>query len=88
MKAGRKGKDSPSSQWCFLRDNSRLRALINYKIETSEELLSTIAKGAGVPAYLISSWKNGHKPYMTQYQLVKLCNYLNISINLKIELEK
>lgn len=74
-----------TSYWCFLRTNKQLRTAVEYKLNTSGKTLTELGRECGVHSYRISSWLNGgHKP-PSQAQLLKLCNYLGISVDLKIE---
>jgi len=82
------GYKSPASTWCFLRSSQKLRAVVKYRLEQLNKPQGEVAKAVGIPQYRISSYLNGmHKP-MSQYQLLKLCKYLSIRVELNVSLEE
>ena len=74
----------PSSHWCFLRDSTKLKAMVKYKLRESGLILAEVTKETGVPGYRISAWLNGKRPYPNQYQVIKLCLFLGVELDLNI----
>jgi hypothetical protein len=74
------------SHWCFLRNNSKLKQVIKYKLQQKGLILHDVQKATGVPAYRISAWFNDNRPYPNQYQVLSLCKWLDIEVDIKITL--
>jgi transcriptional regulator with XRE-family HTH domain len=74
-----------TSHWCFLRDNASLKIAIQYKLKEKGLILAEIERQSGVPGYRISSWLNGKRPYPNQHQMLKLCTWLGIEVDLNVE---
>lgn len=78
---------TPASSWNFLRDNTALRSVISYKIETGKHKLVDLAEKIGINHdHLIGLYLKNKKPSLTNYQIVKLADVLGIEVSLKIEL--
>ena len=77
---------SPKSNWCFLRNDPKLRTAVRYKIDTSPKTVKEMAAEAGVDAYRISRWiNNAGSQYLSQIDTIKFCNYLGIDVRLHVE---
>ena len=72
------------SSWNFLRDNSKLHGVISHRIEGKE--LKQIGKDLGLNPYLVSWYLKGRKPNLSNYDIIRLCSYLGIEIDLSISL--
>lgn len=70
--------------WCFLRTAPNLRAAVKYRIAQLDIPQGQLAKESGIPQYRISSYLNGMDKPLSQYQLLQLCKYLGITVDLKV----
>jgi len=78
------GTKSPSSSWSFLRDSTTLRAAIAYRLRDRDLFITDVAEALGIPPDRISKYLRGVKPSMTNWQIVKLAEYLGLSVELEI----
>lgn len=73
--------------WCFLRSSPKLRAAIKFRMEQMGIRSQDVAKGAGINNTRLSSYLNGmHKP-LTQYQLIQLCKFLGLEVDLQVTIK-
>lgn len=78
---------TPSSGWSFLRDSSRLRGIIKYKIENSDKKLVDIAAEVGIRVDSMSKYLRAVKPSLTDYAVLKLADHLGIEVTLEVRLK-
>ncbi len=79
----RKSNKNPEGRWCIFRSNAELKAIISSYIESSGLPVYRFAKGAGIPPSGLHKWLHDWKGYgLTQFQLLKLCEYLRIDVSL------
>lgn len=76
----------PKSSWCILRNSTKLRTLIKYKIRSKEFKIVETAEKAGVETYRLSRYLNSRTPNLTQFQLMKVCDLLGIEVSLDINI--
>lgn len=77
---------TPVSHWCFLRSNEKLKLAVKHRIKQHPLSLTKIGDAAGVPSYRVSSWlKGNNRHWPSQFQVIKLCNYLGINTDLLVE---
>lgn len=76
-----------SNNYCILRDNEALKFLIEYRMNQKSLETRHLAKAAGVRKGRVASYlKHKHKdgqPSITQQQLLDICNYLDIKVELR-----
>jgi len=79
------GTKSPSSSWSFLRDSTTLRAAIAYRLRDRDLFITDVAEALGVHPDRISKYLRGVKPSLTNWQVVKLAEYLGLEVNLEVK---
>lgn len=74
----------------MVRDNHQLHTLVTYKIKRLRETkkLTEIANKCDIPVDRLSKYIYRRKPNLTQFQLIKLCDYLGIEVSLNVEIVK
>lgn len=77
-------RNTHQSQWNFLRENSILRGAISFSIDFKELKLIQIERALGISAYKISAYLKNRRPSMSNYDIIRLCEYLGIELSLKI----
>jgi len=77
---------SPLSSWSFLRDSAQLRSTIAYKLQSKDLFITDAATAIGVAPDRISKYLRGVTPSLTNWQIVKLANYLGMDIELSIKI--
>ena len=72
------------SEFRFLRENEKLRMIIKHK--ASKYTMRELDDLTGINKALISKYLNGKVPSMNDDDILKLCEFFKISINLNITL--
>ena len=80
-----RGNRSASSFWSFLRDSAKLRAAITYKLQTRDLFIQKVADDLGVAPDRISKYLRGVTPSLTNWQVVKLAEYLGLDVDLDVK---
>lgn len=75
---------SARSSWCILRDNERLRSIIEFQIKKKNLKLIDVANLSGVAPDRLSKWRNRYTRHLTQYQLIKVANVLGLQVDITI----
>jgi plasmid maintenance system antidote protein VapI len=76
--------ETPLSRYCLVRDNRRLRDVLNFKIEESGKEKKQIAKELGIgQGNLISFLKHGTKS-ISQYNVLRICDYFDLELEVVI----
>lgn len=77
---------SASSGWSFLRDSPELRGTLRYQLDTSKKSLVDIGEALEVKPDRLSKYFRGVKPSLTNWQVMKLANYLGVEVQLRIQM--
>ena len=87
---GRPRKPNKKAQtvtsWCFLRTSQKLRAAVRFKLQEKGNPWNHIESTLGIRRYRISSYLNGMDLPMTQYDLIRLCNYLGLKVDIDVSI--
>lgn len=78
------GSKTAKSKWCFLRDNEILRTAIKHKQAGLNLNLKELAHAAGVDYTRLCKFGKGGKGALSQYEIIKFCDYLGIDVELHI----
>ena len=81
----KQGTRSVVAKWCYLRDNATLRLAVQTRIKQKKLRLMDLERLTGIQAYRISRYLLKRKPNLNQYQLISLCEALEIDVKLKVE---
>lgn len=75
-------------QWSFLRDNQRLLAILKFKFEQSGKNYAEIGEIIGVDRGPVGNYFKGKKPNLLDYDIIRIAEYLGVSISLDIKLNQ
>lgn len=76
----------PQASWNFLRDNSRLHGVISHRIDKIG--FKKAGADLGINPYLISWYLKDKKPNLSNYDIIRLCTYLGIEIDISVKLDE
>lgn len=76
---------SVSSGWSFLRDSVQLRAAIKYRMEELNVTITELGNLLEINPDRISKYLRGVKPSLTNWQLIKIAEYLKLEVDLNIK---
>jgi hypothetical protein len=74
-----------NKSWCFLRDNQKLRAVVERRLKELGLKGKALTEFTSIPAWKISDWKTKGNRGLTQFQFMTLCSRLGINIDIQIE---
>lgn len=78
-----------NKNWCFLRDNQRLRAAVERRLKELGLRGRALTQYTGLPAARIQVWRKDQTVgRLTQFDYLKLLKSLGISVDLIIEYTK
>ena len=79
---------SQMNRYCILRYNESLRTAVKFRIKSSGKTLTSIANELDIDRTRLQKYINGKgEKIITQWQLLKVCEYLNIEVSINIELK-
>lgn len=80
---------SPLAKWDILRDNGTLKELIKRRMDEENLSMAALGKGVDIPYDHIRQYLKGKYRWkgISQYNLVRLADYLGVRVGLNIELK-
>ncbi len=78
---------TPSASWHFLRDSAKLRGVLKYRLEQKDIPFKQIERELGIRQDALSKYFRGVKPNTTDFNLLRLAEYLGIEVRLDIQIK-
>lgn len=81
-------KRSPS--YNFLRDNAQLRAAVKFRLDVlnPNHKFAIFERALDFPYQKIGKFYRGDKNALTNFQIMRLCEFLGIEVSLKLEIKE
>ena len=76
------------ARWSFLHNNEYLRRIIKAKMEVDGFSVSSLARECGIYRQNLSKYlNNSQNRHVSDFQILKVCEKLNLEIELNIEVK-
>ena len=80
----RKNRYNLMSKWCFLRNNTRLKTIIQYEMKAQDISMRELARRTDIKVERISRYFNTKTGWCTQHQIITICKELGLKVDLVI----
>ncbi len=79
-------KKNPQSSWNLLRENNRLRGLLQYQLDQAGLSYRDVGDDLGIAQWSVMRYFTGQTPNITNMQILAICEYLGVEVGLDVKI--
>ena len=82
------GKKTKFSTYCIVRDDPKIKHIINYMFESGSYNIDKVCEGVGISKSNLLNFLNQNKKNVSQFKIINLLDHMGINVEVKLEIRK